>query len=268
MTAVRRAAKSRNAARKPSATRRKPATKAKPAAPKAKTAAPKAKSIAPKAKTIAPKAKTAAPKAKTIAPKAKTAAPKAKTAAPKAKPATRASRPRSAPASGAPRSIRELMVYALWIELDATERYRELADAMEMHNNRGVEELFRKMAVIEGKHAEKIMKQMGWTSVPPLPSGPAPWPGYEGPESAAHDEVHYLMQPYHALEVALACEERALRFFENLVRVARVPEVRAAATEMRDEEREHVGLVRAWMAKVARPDDGWADDPDPPRYHD
>lgn len=268
MTAVRRAAKSRSAARKPSVTRPKPAPKAKSAAPKVKSLAPKARPAAPKARTVAPKAKTAAPKAKTAAPRAKTAASKAKTAAPKAKPAARTSRPRSAPASGAPRSIRELMVYALWIELDATERYRELADAMEMHNNRGVEELFRKMAVIEGKHAEKIMKQMGWTSVPPLPSGPAPWPGYEGPESAAHDEVHYLMQPYHALEVALACEERALRFFENLVRVARVPEVRAAATEMREEEREHVGLVRAWMAKVARPDDGWADDPDPPRYHD
>jgi len=124
------------------------------------------------------------------------------------------------------------------------------------------------MSVIEGKHADKILKQMGWGSPPPLPSGPAPWPGYECPESAAQEDVHYLMQPYHALEVALACEQRALRFFENLVRVASVPEVRAAATEMRDEEREHVELVRAWMAKVARPEEGWADDPDPPRYHD
>ncbi|MBK6394889.1 MAG: ferritin family protein [Betaproteobacteria bacterium] len=160
------------------------------------------------------------------------------------------------------------MTYALWLELDAVERYRELADAMEMHNNRDVSELFRKMSTIEGKHVDKIMKQMGWTKVPPLPQGAAPWPGFESPETAAHDDVHYLMQPYHALALALKGEERAHRFFESLARAATTPAVRRAATEMAEEEREHVELVRAWMAKVPRPDDDWNDDPDPPRYTD
>jgi hypothetical protein len=44
--------------------------------------------------------------------------------------------------------------------------------------------------------------------------------------------------------------------------------MRRAAEEMRDEETEHVGLVRAWMAKVPRPDADWHEDPDPPRYID
>ncbi len=181
----------------------------------------------------------------------------------KAGPASRAS-----VARGATSSIGTLMTYALWLELDAVERYRELADAMEMHNNRDVSELFRKMSTIEGKHVDKIMKQMGWTKVPPLPQGAAPWPGFESPETAAHDDVHYLMQPYHALALALKGEERAHRFFESLARAATTPAVRRAATEMAEEEREHVELVRAWMAKVPRPDDDWNDDPDPPRYTD
>lgn len=169
---------------------------------------------------------------------------------------------------GATSSIGTLMTYALWLELDAVERYRELADAMEMHNNRDVSELFRKMSTIEGRHADKIMKQMGWTRVPPLPQGAAPWPGFESPETVAHDDVHYLMQPYHALALALKGEERAYRFFDALARAATTPAVKRAAVEMAEEEREHVELVRAWMAKVPRPDDDWRDDPDPPRYTD
>ena len=175
---------------------------------------------------------------------------------------------RAKAAEGATASIATLMTYALWLELDAVERYRELADAMEMHNNRDVSELFRKMAAIEGKHADKIMKQMAWTKVPPLPKGAAPWPGFESPETVAHEEVHYLMQPYHALALALKGEERAHRFFESLVRAATTPSVKRAALEMAEEEREHVELVKAWMAKVPRPDDDWRDDPDPPRYTD
>ena len=130
---------------------------------------------------------------------------------------------RAKAAEGATASIATLMTYALWLELDAVERYRELADAMEMHNNRDVSELFRKMSTIEGKHADKIMKQMAWTKVPPLPAGPSPWPGFESPETVAHEEVHYLMQPWHALSLALKGEERAHRFFARLASEAAVP---------------------------------------------
>ena len=199
----------------------------------------------------------------------KTVAKKPSGAKPSAKaPAASKPAPGAKPGAGAPASIATLMTYALWLELDAVERYRELADAMEMHNNRDVSELFRKMAAIEGKHADKIMKQMAWTKVPPLPPGPSPWPGFESPETVAHEEVHYLMQPWHALSLALKGEERAHRFFVRLAGEATAPAVKRAATEMADEEREHVELVRSWMAKVPLPDDDWRDDPDPPRYTD
>ncbi|MCC6377463.1 MAG: rubrerythrin [Burkholderiales bacterium] len=167
-----------------------------------------------------------------------------------------------------PQSIPALMAWALWLELDAAERYRELADAMEMHNNREVGALFRKMETIEGKHAESIMHSMEWTSPPPRPRGEAPWPGFEAPENVAHEDVHYLMQPWHALTLALKGEERAVRFFTALANESTVPAVQAAAREMAAEEQEHVDLVRAWLARVPPPDERWRDDPDPPRYLD
>lgn len=82
----------------------------------------------------------------------------------------------------APRTLEEFMVKAYEMEIEASERYADFADAMETHNNREVADLFRKMAGIEGKHATQIMAEMGW-KVPPRPArrngktskGPKPW---------------------------------------------------------------------------------------------
>jgi rubrerythrin len=165
-----------------------------------------------------------------------------------------------------PKSLVELMTQALTMEIEAAQRYTEFADAMEIHNNREVAALFRKMADIESRHAQQIMLQMRWTSMPPPIVGS--WEGYEPPENAAPDEVHYLMQPYHALEIALASEERAERFFAKLAGTTASAPVRKAARTLQAEEREHVRLVREWMKKVPLPDAEWAHDPDPPVYNE
>ena len=165
-------------------------------------------------------------------------------------------------------TLHDFMRQALQMELDAASRYTEFADAMEMHNNREVAALFRKMAEIEGKHADQIMSEMGWSEMPgPITARPA-WEGFEAPETVPIDEVHYLMQPFHALTLALESEERAERFFGQIAAAATTEPVREAALVLQEEEREHVELIRAWLAKTPKPDRNWADDPDPPRYTD
>ena len=164
-----------------------------------------------------------------------------------------------------PTTIDEFMSQAYAMELEAQQRYADLADAMEMHNNREVAGLFRKMSVIEGKHAVQIMEEMGWKEPPANAVAPS-WGGYEAAESVPIDEVHYLMRPWHALQLALAAEERAERFFATLAASTTDESVRKAALELQEEEREHVELVRTWMTKVPQPEKDWAEDPDPPRY--
>lgn len=182
---------------------------------------------------------------------------------------TAATKPRSrVSATSVPRTLADFMAKALAMEVEAGQRYAEFADAMETHNNLEVAALFRKMADIEGKHAQQIMAEMGWTAMPAIAPGKASWLGFEAPETTPGDEVHYLMQPYHALELALANEQRAERFFAALARAATTASVRKAARELQAEEREHVLLVRAWMKKVPKPDADWANDPDPPVYTD
>ncbi|HEU0203472.1 MAG TPA: ferritin family protein [Burkholderiaceae bacterium] len=165
-----------------------------------------------------------------------------------------------------PKTLDEFMGQALAFEREAAQRYTEFADAMETHNNLEVAKLFRTMAEYETKHAKQIMAAMGWAKAPALP--PGGWPSFEGPETVPFDEVHYLMQPWHALQLALAAEQRAEAFFGELARSTDSVSVRAAALELQAEEREHVELVKAWIAKMPAPDRDWAHDPDPPRYID
>lgn len=230
-----------------------------------KTGAPRTKRA-----RVAGTERRAAPKAAKRAKPAATGRASAPKAAKRAKPAAAgsASAPREASpaktARGAPKTLAEFMTQALTMEIEAAQRYTEFADAMEIHNNREVAALFRKMADIETRHAQQIMAQMRWSAMPP-PITPS-WNGYEPPENAAADEVHYLMQPYHALELAHAAEARAERFFAKLASAATTAAVRRAARALQAEEREHVRLVREWMKKVPKPDAEWADDPDPPVY--
>ena len=175
------------------------------------------------------------------------------------------SQPGAAPA---PRTLEEFMVQAYAMECEAVERYTEFADAMETHNNREVAALFRTMAGYEAKHAEQILAEMGWKTAPTRPPGGLHWGDFEAPETVPIESVHYLMQPWHALQLALAAEQRAEAFFRALADAATDEAVRRAARELQAEEAEHVELVKAWMAKVPTPDGNWQDDPDPPRYND
>lgn len=167
--------------------------------------------------------------------------------------------------AGAPANLEALMLQALAMEQEAAQRYADLADAMEMHNNLEVAGLFRQMATIEGRHVAQILKKMGLDRAP-APAAIPVWEGFEAAETVSLDDVHYLMRPWHALQLALRAEERAVRFFGHLARGADDSSVREAALELQRDEREHVELIHAWLARVPQPEPDWAADPDPPRY--
>ena len=171
------------------------------------------------------------------------------------------------PSAAASAAYEDFMTRAYTMELEAIERYAQFAEQLDAHNNKEVANLFRKLLQIEALHAKRILEEMGWATMPALPPAYA-WEGAEGPETAPFESLHYLMQPYHALEIALQCECQAQQYYENIAQSRAPRRVRAAAAEMANEEREHVRLIRAWLAKVPKPNEGWDQDPDPPRISD
>jgi rubrerythrin len=165
-----------------------------------------------------------------------------------------------------PSTLDEFMALALAMEAAAADRYAELADTMQAHNNTETAELFRRMAAIEARHAREIRAQIGERGI----EATRRWEAANAAEAecAPTESLHYLMLPWHALMIALENERRAEQFFAQLAKVATSDAVREAAERLCAEEREHVALIEAWLAKVPPPQTDWADDPDPPHHLD
>ena len=168
------------------------------------------------------------------------------------------------PALVATESPRALLAYALALELEASERYAELAEQMQTHNNPEVVELFQKLARIEKLHADRVLEQAEKLDLPDISTSACRWESPEGPETTDLGEAHYLMTPHHALRFALHNEQRAYDFFAKVAAEATDQSVAQLASEMATEEQEHVALMQAWLAKYPQPDDHWSHDPDSP----
>ena len=139
------------------------------------------------------------------------------------------------------------LAHAHAMEVEAAERYRLLANQMEVHNNPEVAGLFVGLAEIEARHAEEILARAGNGGLPNLAFWQFSWTGAEGPETAAFETAHYLMTPHHALTVALDGERRAFEFFDRVARETSDAEIRKTAGEFAEEERQHIERVSEFL---------------------
>jgi len=166
-------------------------------------------------------------------------------------------------------SLADLLAIAYRIEADAVDRYTLLADQMETHNNPELMKVFRDLARAEGIHAEEIHRLAGDIDLTGRANSlRCTWPEGESPEEVDLGAAHYLMTPWHALQLSLAGEKRALAFFTSIVETAKDAKVKETAAELVEEEAEHVNLVYRLLRKYPRPADSWSRDGDPPSAQD
>jgi rubrerythrin len=162
------------------------------------------------------------------------------------------------------RSAEELLAYSLALETEAVDRYNDLADQMEMHHNYEVADLFRKLAKIEGLHIDNVNEASAGRKLPNILAWEFEWEGGESPEGGLMEEAHYLMKPWHAIELAMHGEKRAVAFFRHVAETAVDDQVKKLALQMVEEEEEHVELLQKWQERFPKPREGWDDDLDPP----
>jgi len=170
----------------------------------------------------------------------------------------------SSPAAKEINEISVLLAHALALEEEAAERYWELAEVMESHNNSEAAELFAKMAGIEQKHVDEIHKQIAERELTELPSAQYRWVGPDGPETTDFADLHYMMTPHQALSLALTNEKRARDYYRDIARESSDPEVIKLARDLAEEEREHVAWVELWLERFPQTEEGWDHDDDPP----
>jgi rubrerythrin len=162
-------------------------------------------------------------------------------------------------------NLNDLLAVAYQIEIDAVERYNLLADQMEAHNNPELVKMFRDLARAEGIHGEEIRRLAGDFDVVSHARQIEKFGRRdESPEEADLASAHYMMTPWHALQLSLAGEKRALAYFTSIVENAKDPKVKATAAELVEEEAEHVNLVNRLLTRYPAPSDSWAEDMDPP----
>lgn len=171
-------------------------------------------------------------------------------------------KPQSSP-SPVVTSVRDLLAIAYRIETDAVERYTMLADQMEAHNNPELTAVFRDLARAEGLHADEILRLANDPGLAEHASRLGNWRG-DSPEEVDLNSVHYMMTPWHALQLSLVGEQRALDFFKQIMESTADAKVKELASEFVEEEFEHVNLVHRLLRKYPRPSATWSDDPDAP----
>lgn len=161
-------------------------------------------------------------------------------------------------------TVPEFLAHAIALEQESADRFDELADALEVHHNGDVVELFRKMAHYSRLHLAEAKDAAKGMALPHYAPWEYHWPDAESPETIEVDEVHYKMTPHHALVAALGSEQRGHAFYASLAESCQNAEVCSLAAEFAAEEHMHMMLLKDWLEKYPPPDADWAEDMDPP----
>jgi rubrerythrin len=131
---------------------------------------------------------------------------------------------------------------AIMIEVEALERYKFFAKQIGHRFSGDAASIFQSMARNEEKHGRQLLerRQKLFGDAPPRISRTAIF-DVEAPEVGA---PRWNMSPLKAFQLALASEEKAYWFYDEALKHVTDPTVRELFSELRDEETEHVRMVK------------------------
>ncbi len=145
-------------------------------------------------------------------------------------------------------SLMDALDLAKLIEMEACHRYQMFASQIGRSGGYDAGAFFATMAENEAKHGQELEARRKTLF------GDAPAQltlddlfDVEAPEMGAPRRG---MSTVQAFEVGLAAEKKAYDFYDMALPGITDPDVRALFTELRDEETEHVEMLREQMAKL------------------
>lgn len=147
-------------------------------------------------------------------------------------------------------TLPEFLAHAIVMEQAAAERYLELADMMEAHDNLDVAKVFREMNHYCILHRDSIKENATDIELPVLK--PADFKWVSPPEVADDDLFDYMLDPFHALGYARENEQRAAQYYHSVSVEATDEEVKRLASEFAEEEQEHSDALDEIIANTPR----------------
>lgn len=145
-------------------------------------------------------------------------------------------------------SLMDALDLATLIEMEAYQRYKMFAARL---GNRGTNDpasVFTTMAKNEAKHGEQLFERRK-TLFGDTPARVTLDDLFdvEAPEVGA---VSSSMSTLQAFELALSSEQKAFDFYDKALPHISDPEIRTLFIELRDEETEHLSMVRESIARL------------------
>lgn len=141
-------------------------------------------------------------------------------------------------------SLELFYAHAIAIEHEAAERYGEFARYFEAKQEPVLAGLCRNLAANERHNWEVLCRASEGMELPPIEDSGYHWIDAQAPNAPAHELFYRVSSPQQLLQVALAAERSARRFFSGVARTTRDGAVRAVARHMAGEEAEHGRWVR------------------------
>jgi rubrerythrin len=131
---------------------------------------------------------------------------------------------------------------AVMIEIEAFERYKAFAEQIGHRNSGDAASIFQTMATNEEKHGRQLIerRQELFGDGPPRISRSVIF-DVEAPDAGA---PRWNMSPLKAFQLALASEEKAHWFYNEALEHVTDPAVRELFADLRDEETEHIRMVK------------------------
>ena len=149
---------------------------------------------------------------------------------------------------GGPETIasrQELLAHALMLQLEAAQRYEELAQCMEVHHMSEVASLFRVLAELYCHGVAEIEDRVQPSEMP------APWNCKwgtpEAPATPGLDQVRYMMSRCDGLHLALQCARQGRDFFSQAAQAATDVELQDLAWELAAQVRHQAEKITEWM---------------------
>ena len=159
-------------------------------------------------------------------------------------------------------TLQDALDLAVLIEEEASERYQDLADQLELHHTPEAAKFFRFMATNEERHQAELARQRR-ELFQDRPARITRGMLFEV-EAPEFDEVRLFMSVREALRVALRAEQKAFAFFSETLPRLRDVRVRELFSELADEEVRHQNLVLAELERApaeSPPEDRVEDEP-------
>jgi len=146
-------------------------------------------------------------------------------------------------------SLMDALDLAILIEEEARQRYEMFASQLgRSGSGYNAGSFFATMAENEAKHGTEILeRRMALFGKTPMKLKMDDLYDVEAPETGAPRRGMSTLQ---ALELGLEAEQKAYDFYDRALPGITNPEVITLFTELRDEETEHVEMLRAEMAKL------------------